>query len=50
MLKPFQKSPLAEWEDSDSAITAVRREIQARTDVIYQQLLRWPQVPSESQQ
>jgi hypothetical protein len=50
MLKPFQKSPLTGWEDFVSARKAITAAIQARTDVIYQQLLSWPEVPFESQQ
>jgi hypothetical protein len=50
MVKPFQKSPLAEWEDIGSARAAIKIDIQARTDVIYEQLLRWPHVLFRSQQ
>jgi hypothetical protein len=35
MLKPFQKSPLAEWEDLACARAAIKIDIQARTDEIY---------------
>jgi hypothetical protein len=47
MLKPFQKSPLAEGGGAGTDIT---RQIQALGDVIYEQLLRWPRVPFGVQQ
>jgi hypothetical protein len=50
MLKPFQKSPLTEWEDFFNARKAIRAAIRARADVIYEQLLRWPDVAFGSQQ
>jgi hypothetical protein len=50
MLKPFQKSPLTEWEDKASAQKAITAAIRARADVLYEQLLRWPEVPFGSQQ
>jgi hypothetical protein len=50
MLKPFQKSPVAQLEDKASARKAITAAIQARADVIYEQLLKWPEVPFESQQ
>jgi hypothetical protein len=49
MLKPFQKSPLAESEDVASARAEIKAAIRARADVIYEQLLRWPQVQFEPQ-
>jgi hypothetical protein len=47
MLKPFQKSPLAEGGGAGTGIT---RDIQALGDVIYEQLLRWPNVQFGFQQ
>jgi hypothetical protein len=50
MLQPFRASPLVKWEDFATAKAAITADIKARTDVVYQQLLRWPQVPFGSQQ
>jgi hypothetical protein len=41
---------MAGWEDLASARKLIRKDIKARTDDIYEQLLRWPQISFEQQQ
>jgi hypothetical protein len=44
-MRPFQKSKLAEWEDTAEAIKVITQDIELRTEEIYEQLLKWPQSP-----
>jgi hypothetical protein len=49
-LAPFQVSPLADGQDVASARKVIKKDIRARTDDNYEQLLRWPHIPFEQQQ
>jgi hypothetical protein len=42
-LRPFQKSKLTEWEDTEQAIAIIQQDIEFRMEEIYEQLLKWPQ-------
>jgi hypothetical protein len=44
-LRPFQRSKLNEWEDTEEAAETLKQDIEFRMVEIYQQLLKWPQSP-----
>jgi hypothetical protein len=44
-LRPFQKSKLAEWEDTAQAMQTLKQDIEFRMVEIFEQLLKWPQSP-----
>jgi hypothetical protein len=44
-LRPFQQSPITEWQDTAEAITTLKQDIEFRMMEIYEQLLKWPKSP-----